>query len=113
MDISIRQGESLILSSTNDDLTAQTLQLIVENQAGNIVINKSANFTTTDGVRGAEIVVDPSVTYALPITDDSVSYKYMLKITYADGTVEIQPSVDDCEDCDLPELKICEALGVS
>lgn len=113
MDFSIRQGETLVLSSTNNDLTAQTLQLIVENQDGTIVINQSADFTTTNGVRGAEITVDAAVTYALPVTDSTHSYKYMLKITYADGTVEIQPNVEDCEDCDLPELKICESLGVS
>ena len=113
MDISIRQGETLTLSSTNDDLTTQTLQLIVEDQDGDIVINKSANFSTTDGVRDAEIVVPASETYSLPQTDETHSYKYMLKITYADGTVEVQPSTDGCEDCTLPELKICEALGVS
>ena len=110
MDLSIRQGETLVISTTNDDITAQTVQLLVSDQDDQIVINETANFSTTNGVRGAEIVVDPADT-DLPASDDTHSYKYMLKVTYADGTVEMQPSVEDCDNCTLPTLKICEALS--
>lgn len=106
MDISIRQGETLILSTTNDDLTADTLQLIVTDPDNNVVINETANFTTTNGVRGAEIRTDD--------TDLAVGdYTYMLVVTYEDGTIEKLPDTSDCEDdCSLPTLKVCESLSV-
>jgi len=105
MDISIRQGETLILSTTNDDLTADTLQLLVADSDGNILINETANFTTTNGVRGAEITTND--------TDlDVGEYEYMLVVTYADGTIEKLPDVSDCEDCSLPTLTVCKALSV-
>lgn len=105
-DISIRQGETLSLSVTNDDLTADTLQLVVSDSNDDIVINETANFTTVEGVRGAEISTDD--------TDLTVGdYSYMLIVTYSDGVVEKLPDPDDCEgDCELPTLTICKAITV-
>jgi hypothetical protein len=110
MDLSIRQGETLILSTTNDDLTADTLQLLVSNSNDVVVINETENFTTTNGIRGAEIRTNET---DLPTGE----YTYMLIVTYADGTIEKLPNTEACDgDCSLPTLTICESItapGVS
>jgi len=105
MNISIRRGETLELGITADDLTAQTVQMIVEDDDG-IIINETENFTTVDGKRVAVIETNNT-------NHDLGEYEYMLTIVYADGTIEKLPDVTDCEECELPTLTICKSLGVS
>lgn len=105
MNISIRQGETLELDFTIDDLTAETVRLIVENDDG-IIINEVANFSTVSGKRVASISTTNT-------NHDLGEYEYMLSVTYSDGVVEKLPDVAGCEDCDLPTLTICKSLGVS
>lgn len=104
MDISIRQGETLILNVTIDDLTADTVQLLVSNSNDEVVIDETDSFATEDGERVAQLLSNDT---DLPLGD----YTYMLKITYSDGTIEIMPEAYECEDdCELPTLTICEAI---
>lgn len=107
MDISIRQGETLELNITADDLTADTVELIVADTEGSVIINETANFDTVDNKRIATIsTLD---------TDHPVAeYEYMLTIVYEDGYIEKLPDVSDCEgDCSLPKLNICKSLEVA
>lgn len=105
MDLSIRQGETLSLTITVDDSTADTLRFLAENDDGDS-IDETVNFADVDGVRTA--VVETNDTN-IPTGD----YEYMLTITYDGGIVEKLPD-SDCEsdDCTLPTLTICEALDV-
>lgn len=107
MDFSIRQGETLTIAVTAQDETAQTLDLVIADSNNNVVIHETTSFSTTNGVRGAEISTND--------TDlDLGDYQYMLQITYEDGTIQKLPDADNCEsaDCELPTLTICKALDV-
>lgn len=105
MDLSIRQGETLAITITNEDLSADTAQLLVEDTNGNVVINVTENFTTSDGIRTVELRTED--------TNFAVGdYSYMLVITYSDGVIEKLPNISECDDCDLPVLKICKAIVV-
>lgn len=105
MDLSIRQGETLSLTITVDDLTADTVRFLAENGDGDS-IDETVNFSTVDGVRTASIETNDT---NLPIGD----YEYMLTVTYDGGIVEKLPDSNcDSEDCSLPTLTICEALDV-
>lgn len=111
MDISIRQGETLSLNIEVDDITADTLRLLVSDSEDNVVIDETANFDVVDGKAIAEVISND--------TDlDIGAYSYMLIVTYEDGTVEKLPDPEDCPsaDCTLPTLTICKAIptpGVS
>lgn len=105
MDLSIRQGETLEISFTVDDLTAETIQLLVANADGDIVINETENFSTVDGKRVATISTnDTNLTPG--------NYEYMLVVEYTGGIISKLPDVSECEECSLPILKVCEALGI-
>lgn len=104
MDISIRRGETLIMTVVADDATADTVNLMVADDEGNIIINETENFTTSEGVTSAEINTNDT---DYPVGD----YEYMLTVTYEDGTIEKLPDTSSCgDDCDLPLFKICESI---
>lgn len=106
MDIKIRQGETLEITFTADDDTADTIQLIAKNDDQGEIINETANFSTIEGKRIATITTNDTVH---PVDD----YEYMLVIEYNDGFIEKLPDAADCEDdCDLPTLSICEAIDL-
>lgn len=104
--IALRRGETLELTITADDLTADTILFTAANDDG-IVISETANFSTVDGDRVATIKTDDTLI-------DVGEYSYMLTITYSDGVVDKLPDADSCEDdgCDLPTLTICEAIDL-
>jgi hypothetical protein len=103
--ITLRQGETLELSVTADDLTAITLQLLVADEDDSIVIDVTENFTTVDGKRIATIQTNDT---NLPVGD----YQYMLKLTYPDDVIEMLPDTASCDDdCSLPVLSICKSLS--
>ncbi len=105
--LQIRQGETLTLNLTSDDITADTVRIVVKKPNENAIIDEIASFSTIDGKRIA--VISTSDTNK-PVD----TYQYMLTITYADGSVKKLPDASNCEegDCDLPELTICEALDL-
>lgn len=103
MNIQIRRGETLELTVTADDSTAETVNLLARASDDTIVINETATFT------------DSVATIRTSDTDlDVGDYDYMLTVTYADGYIEMLPDAADCddEDCTLPVLTICEAITV-
>lgn len=109
MDISIRAGETLEITVVADDDTAQTVEIIVADSEGSLIINETESFTTVDGKRVATISTSDT-------NYDVGEYEYMLKIVYADGYIEKLPDSNcDDEDCELPKLNICKSLdmGVS
>lgn len=108
MNISIRQGETLSLNIKADDVTAQTVQMIVNSEDGVTIINQTAVFETVEGERLANITTSD--------TDYDVGvYRYMLTIVYEDDSIDKLPDPDLCEEedgCELPTLTICESLSV-
>lgn len=105
--LQIRQGETLTLNIESDDLTAQTVRIVVKKPNENAIIDEIANFSTVDGKRVA----------VLETTDTNKpvdTYQYMLTIEYADGTIKKLPDASNCDDgdCSLPELEICKALDL-
>lgn len=105
--LQIRQGETLPLTITSDDITADTIRIVVKKENENAIIDEIANFSTIDGKRIA--------TFSITDTNHPTGeYLYMLTIVYADGTVKKLPDASNCEegDCDLPKLTICEALDL-
>lgn len=109
MDIKVRRGETLELSVTADDLTADTVRLVVSNDAEGIIIDETESFSTVDDERVATISTTDTVH---PLGD----YEYMLVVEYSDGFIEKLPDAVDCDedeaDCSLPTLTICEALDL-
>lgn len=103
MDINIRQGETLEIAVTVDDLTADTVELIVTDPNDVIIIDETENFATVDGKRVATITSNDT---NYPVAE----YEYMLVITYSDGFIQKLPD-GDCEDCGLPVINICKSLG--
>lgn len=103
--ITIRQGETLELEITADDNSADTVQLTVADQDGNVIISEIESFMTIGNKRIAVIRTDNT---SHPVGE----YKYMLTIVYADGFIEKLPDNSSCDDdCELPEFVICESLG--
>jgi len=105
MNISIRQGETLELTVSIDDLTAQTVRFIAEDDNG-IIIDETENFSTSGTKRVATIETNDT-------NHPLGAYEYMLVVTYSDGAIEKLPDVTDCTECELPTLTICKSLGVS
>lgn len=105
--LQIRQGETLTLTVESDDISADTIRLVVRKTNENPIIDIGATFATIDGKRIATL--ETSDTIKTPGT-----YKYMLTIEYIDGTIKKLPDASLCEegDCDFPELTICEALDL-
>lgn len=105
-EITIRQGETLEITITADDDTADTVQLLVQDPADDsIIINETESFTTVDGVTSAVIRTDDT-------NHTAGDYQYMLTITYTDGFIEKLPDANCDEECTLPTLRICEAITV-
>lgn len=104
-DLSIRRGETLAFTVQADDLTATTLQFIVSETDGTVLINETENFATVDGDRVASIQTDDT-------DHEEGDYEFMFVITYSDGVIQKFPQPEDCEDddCELPVLSICKAL---
>lgn len=105
--LQIRQGENLPLTITSDDVTADTIRFLAKKENEVAIIDEQESFTTVDGKRVA--IFDITDTNKTPGT-----YRYMLTITYLDGSVKKLPDASNCEegDCDFPELIICEALDL-
>lgn len=107
MDIFIRKGETLELNIKADDNTAETVQFLVAQDDGTVLINETANFTTEDEVTSATIRTNDT-------NHPLGSYDYQFTITYSDDFIEILPDSSACTgDCELPKLTICEAIDVS
>lgn len=109
MDKSIRRGQTYEDTFITDDVLADTVQLIVSEEDGTVIINETANFAIVDGKNTALLSTND--------TDHPVGdYKYMYWITDTEGNRYPIPDANDCEgDCELPKFTICEALeaGVS
>lgn len=100
--ITVRQGETLQIPVTIDDITAQTVQFKAWKE-NTVIIDETENFV----VNGSQA----EATIELVITDDADTYEYILIVTYSDGVIEKLPDVSECdgEDCGTPDFIICEA----
>lgn len=105
--LQIRQGETLYLTIKSDDLTAETVNLLVKKEGEAAIIDELVSFATIDGERIA--VID-----TLDTNHDPDTYDYQLTIEYADGTIAKLPDAANCEagDCDFPTVTICNALDI-
>lgn len=106
MNITIRQGETLQVGFSADDLSAQTVRLVAVDEGGQVVVDELASFSTVDGKRVASISTENTL---LAVGE----YEYMITIEYQDGTLEKLPDADLCEgDCELPKLIVCKAIDL-
>lgn len=104
MQISIRQGETLELTIVVDDDTAETVQILVSNEADAIILNETANFAIVEGKNTAVITTND--------TNIAVGeHKYMLKVVYSDGAIEHLPNTLGCDDCELPVFEVCASIS--
>lgn len=110
MDITIRQGETLQIPVTINDNSASTVRFVVADSEGAIILDITENFTVTENKATATISTDDTLI-------ETGTYPYQLVVTYSDGVVDILPDPNECsgEDCELPNLIVCESLlyGVS
>lgn len=105
-DLRIRQGETLEITVTSDELNATSVRFVARKGDATPIIDETELFTTVDGERVATISTND--------TNHAVDeYEYMLTITYDDGFVDKLPDASQCDDdCDLPILAICEAIDL-
>lgn len=102
MELKVIQGETLSLTVTCDDLTADTVRFIAKDDILGVVVDETESFATSGNKRVATIQTNQ--TWIAP-----GEYKYMLTVTYTDSIVDKFPV--NCEDdCEYPLLTICEAL---
>lgn len=94
----VRWGATLPLTITNDEEGADTATLTVSLD-DTVVLTKTVSFVGLE----ADLKLDAEDTEITPAV-----YNYMIKIVYDDGTVEKYPDTENCEDCDLPTLEICD-----
>lgn len=97
-DLTVRWGATLNITIENDEDTADTATLTVS-QDDTVVITKTASFV--DG--SADVSLDADETEITP-----GEYEYMIKVEYTDGTVEKYPTYDNCTDCELPKIQVCD-----
>lgn len=101
-DIKIGQGETIRQTITVEEDGAVTATFIATDGDTNVVeveeafVNKVADISTNN------TVIPPG------------GYDYYIKIDWDDDSVDYLPDFSDCEDeCELPQLIICEVPGVS
>lgn len=96
--LTVRWGATLPLTLTNDEEGADTATLTVSLD-DSVVLTKTENFV---GLQ-ADLTLDASDTEITP-----AEYNYMITVVYDDGTVEKYPDTDNCIDCELPILEVCD-----
>lgn len=97
-DMSVRWGATLPLVLINDEEGADTATITISLD-DSVVLTKTVNF---DGLE-ADLTLTAEQTELTPAV-----YDYMIKIVYEDGTVEKYPDLENCSDCELPTLEICD-----
>lgn len=101
-DLRIGQGETIRQTVTVEEEGAATATFIATDGNTNIIEEEA----TFDGMTADISTTDTIV----PIG----SYDYYIKIEWDDGSVDYVPNFADCEDeCELPQLIVCEVPGVS
>jgi hypothetical protein len=104
-DMNVRWGATLPLTLTVDEAASTATLTVSYNDV--VVVTKTASFTGLS----ANLTLSATQTQLTP-----KKYQYMIKITYADGTIEKYPDTDGCTDCELPTLEVCDTndnVGVS
>lgn len=97
-DMSVRWGATLPLVLTNDEEGADTATITISLD-DSVELTKTVNF---DG-----LVADLTLS-AEEMEITPAEYKYMITVVYEDGTVEKYPDLENCSDCELPTLEICD-----
>lgn len=96
--MTVRWGATLPLTISNDETGADTATITIS-QDDTVVLTKTASFTDLE----ADLTLSAVQTQLTPGI-----YDYMIKVVYDDGTIEKYPDVDNCSDCDLPTLEVCD-----
>lgn len=101
-EMKIRAGARLNFSVERADSSAVSATFIA--QFEDTVISDTVEYDE-DGIA--------SFQFDSPDTDVVGVYEYQINENFETGSPDIYPNFDDCDgDCDLPELEICESLGV-
>jgi len=101
--LTVRQGETLPLLWENDEAGADTATLTISDDSGVVLA-----ITTTFEDLQADLTVSAEQTEALGIG----LFDYMITLIYEDGTVEKYPDVSGCNECELPQLEVCDANDI-
>lgn len=100
-EIAVRYGGSVPLSVEEDDGLETTATLYVGKAGSTPRITKIASFV--NGV--ADISLDPEDT-EIPLD----TYKYQVNVAYSDGRLLKFPDPSTCDDGELPDFTVKEAL---
>ena len=101
-DMTIGQGETIRDTVTVEEDGAVSVTFVATDGNTNII---EEVFNFTDMVANV-VVTDTIVPFG--------TYQYYYKILWDDDSVDYVPDFSQCEDeCELPELTICEVPGVS
>lgn len=96
--MTVRWGSTLPLTITVDEEGADTATITISKD-DDVVLTKTASFVDLE----CDLTLTAVQTQITPDT-----YDYMIKVVYDDGTVEKYPDTEDCTDCDLPTLEVCD-----
>lgn len=94
-------GDTIPLTSTAPDDTAESATLIIGTVGEEAVYTQTANFV--DDVADLTITDEENV---IPVGE----YKYMIEVTYSDGSQLTFPKPDDCEPENLPDFIIKDRI---
>jgi hypothetical protein len=101
--INTRYGASVELLCNSTDITAESADIFIGIEGEAYTFTKNAPFE--DGT--ANLSLDPIDTM-IPIG----TYKYQINVNYSDGRIKKFPEPSNCEDNNLPEFIVSEALDV-
>lgn len=97
-DMSVRWGETLPLTLTDDE-GADTATITIS-QDNDLVLTKTASFV--DGVADLTLTAEQ-------MEINTGIYSYMYTVVYDDGAILKYPDVNECTECELPTIEVCEA----
>lgn len=94
--ISVRIGETFQLPARTNDPSAASVTLKVWDDSGE-------KLTVTENFVDGQATLDAGV-IALAIG----TYKYLLTVTFSDGTIDKLPDAEECSGkCEVPEFEVC------
>jgi hypothetical protein len=99
------QGDTIPLTSTAPDDTAETATLIIGLVGEEAIFVLTAEFELVGDERVADLTIsDDANTIAVG------EYKYMIQVAYSDGSTLTFPNPDECNSDDLPDFVIKERI---
>jgi hypothetical protein len=98
------QNDTISLVTEAPDDTATSAKLLIGTPGEESVFSKTANFV--DNKADLTVLDSENVQGTIPFGE----YKYMVEVSYSDGSTLTFPNPDDCSDEELPDFIIKQRI---